>query len=133
MRIIYARHRERLLTGQFNWLAATVRIALTSAKYSATEADKFLGELAPEAILVRSPVLGDKNAADGFARALPPELIGYYNSVPATGVLLYEDTGDDATSELICYTNDGPGLPLTGIGLNYVLSYNAALGGYYRA
>jgi hypothetical protein len=74
-----------------------------------------------------------KTATDGFAAGLTPEFLLFNSARPVAGILLYQDTGVDATSKLICFSNDGPALPFVGVGFNYTVSYNATSGGFYQA
>jgi hypothetical protein len=131
--IIYNKHRERLQTGLFDWLTATVKVAFVAGDYVADVDDEFLSAVPGSAILIRSGAMTGKTADDGFAAGLTPEFLLYRNARPTVGILLYQDTGVDATSNLICYSDDGPGLPFVGLGFNYAVSYNATLGGFYQA
>lgn len=131
---IYGEHRERLLTGAFNWLTADIRMAfVTSAYVASQDTDEFVADIDPAHILIRSGSLTGKTATLGFAAGLTPEFLLYRNENPAAGIVLFEHTGDDATARLLAYSNDGPALPFVGLGFNYAVSYNAAQGGFYRA
>lgn len=131
---IYGKHRERLLTGVFNWLAADIRMAFVAIDYVPDEdADEFLADIPSAAILIRSGSLTGKTASLGYAAGLTPEFLLYRNERPVAGILLFEHTGNDATARLLSFSSDGPAIPFIGVGFNYTVSYNAAEGGFYRA
>jgi hypothetical protein len=133
MNIVYNSLRERMLNAQFNWMTATVKLAFVSEAYVANPADVTLADLPPDSILVRSGALTSKTTTDGYARGNPPEIRSFRNGTPVGGILLYEDSGSDLTSTLICYSNDGPAIPFTGIGFNYSVGFNSSLGGFFRS
>jgi hypothetical protein len=132
--ILYGKHRQRLQTAGFNWNTANIKMAFVAVDYVPDgDVDEFLTDLPTDSILARSGVLSGKTATSGFAAGLTPAFLLYRNDRPVVGVLLFEDTGVDATSKLICYSDDGPALPFVGVGFNYAVSYNAVDGGFYRA
>lgn len=132
--ILFSKHRQRLQSAGFNWSTASIKLAFVSAAYVPNaDTNEFLSDLPSGSILARSGVLTGKSVTDGYAAGLTPQFLLYRNDTPVTGIILFEDTGVDATSKLICYSSDGPALPFTGVGFNYSVSYNAAYGGFYRA
>lgn len=131
--ILYDDLRERLLTAQFNWMTAPVWVAFVSDGYVADPAHINLTDIPTGALLARTGPLTSKDATGGYARGIPPEMKLFRNGTPVAGIVLFENTGIDATSKLICYTNDGPALPFLGVGFDYAVAFNAALGGFFRA
>jgi hypothetical protein len=131
---IYGKHRERLQTAAFNWNTAPIKLAFVAVEYVPDQdADEFLTDLPATTILARSGLLIGKTATLGFAAAITPLFVLYSSGRQAVAAILFEDTGVDSTSRLICYTSDGPAFPFVGLGINYSVSYNAADGGFYRA
>lgn len=133
MKFTYNIAREMMLTKQFDWLNDEFKLAFLSILYAPDPTHQYLSEIPPAAILRTSDALTNKSAADGNAAGVPNEFLLYRNTDPVVGILIFRDTGNPATSELCSYTDDGPALPFVGIGFNYTVTYNAVLGGYFRA
>jgi hypothetical protein len=133
MKFTYNKAREKMLTKQFDWLNDVFKLMFVAIDYVPDRTHVYVSEIPSAAILKRSDALSSKAATDGYATGLPNEFLLYRNAAPVYAVIVYRDTGDDASSELVAYTDDGPALPFVGIGFNYTVTYNATLGGFFRA
>jgi hypothetical protein len=124
--------RELFLTAQINWLADDIRMAVVDNFYSPSVEDQFVSDIPTNAIIRRSDFLQSKSAADGFARAVPAAMFSLSHANPVIGVVFFKDTGDDATSPLLAFVDDGVAFPLTAIGFDYYFAYDSIEGGFFR-
>jgi hypothetical protein len=126
----YDNYREEAGNGTMQWPTLNVKLAFVSILYEPDPAHVFLSEV--EGLLATSGSFTNLFITDGYATGLCPEFLLLRNDDPITGALLFDDTGDPATSKLIAYSDDGPAFPFTAIGFDYTVAYNAAEGGWFR-
>lgn len=109
----YPKAKEAWAKGEVNWIGDTIKaILVDTAAYTYSSAHQFLSEL-PVGARVGSPVaLANKTATNGvldaddvtFTAVTGPQL---------EVVIIFKDTGSEATSRLLLYFDYGVGLPLT--------------------
>jgi hypothetical protein len=128
----YNHGRQLFLTAGVNWVTANIKMLLVSASYNASENDDFVSDIPSAAIIRRSENLTNKSATDGYARASAATFLSLIGTAEITGVVLYVDTGDDATSVLLAYVDDAIAFPLTPVGFDYSFAYDAIEGGFFR-
>lgn len=128
----YDAMRERWATTGQNLLTSTIKAMLVSAAYSAAPAHVFVSQVNSGAILARSGTVTNKSAAKGIFACEIPELEALLSGSNAVGLILYVDTGSDATSRLIYYSSDGVGFPFQPQGINYFIGYDQANGGFLQ-
>lgn len=131
MNFKYNLARERFLTAQFNWLTADVKLLVLAGNYNADPAHQFVADIPESAIVARSAVAASKAADDGYARAIPFQLFSLLGP-EITAAVLYQDTGDDATSMLLAYVDDGFAFPFQPLGFDYAFAYDSIEGGFFR-
>jgi hypothetical protein len=110
---MYDLGRQRVANGQIIWTSDTMKVALVLPTYSVNLAThEFVTDLGAN-ILARSPSLSSKTNVAGVlnaANALFASLAGsafYY-------LVIFKDTGVDATAPLLSYHDTGTGLGAPG-------------------
>jgi hypothetical protein len=83
-------------------------------------------------VIARSDVMTNKAETAGICRGELPEFLALASPQSAVGFILYIDTGNDATSQLLYYSSDGVGFPFTPAGINYFVGYDEANGGFFE-
>jgi hypothetical protein len=122
---IYGKAREKFLTGQLNWLTVDIKaLLIDTADYTVDiNGHEFLNSIPAIARIAGSNVFTGKTAALGIADAdniTFPLVTG--DSIEA--MVIYADTGSEATSTLIAYLDTGAGLPLTPNGGDIILNWD---------
>lgn len=124
----YPKGLQHFAQGDIAFLTDTIKIALVAQPYTYHSTDEFVTDLmagspSVSQIVVRSSALGTKTTTNGVLNAAGPTLSAV-SGVPVYYVVLYKDTGSDATSELLVYWDTGTGLPLTPNGGDVVVSFD---------
>jgi hypothetical protein len=132
MNFKYNLAREKFLTAQLDWLSVDIKLLVVDATYNASPADEFVADISVAAIVARTTNASTKTATDGYARAIPFQLFSLLHGQEIVAAVLYEDTGDDATSTLIAYVDDGIVFPFLPLGLDYSFAYDSIEGGFFR-
>jgi hypothetical protein len=129
----YTYANERFLTGQLDWLTDTFKVLLVdTANYAfAKNVDRHLSDIPTAARIGATAALTGKTATNGVA------LAGDATATSVTGpsieaIVIYHDTGNDATAELICYLDTGIGLPWDPQGANVVIHWDTGPNGIFK-
>lgn len=126
----YDAMRQRWATTGQNLLTSTIKAMLVSAAYSPQPAHVFVSDVS--GIIVRSAEVTGKSVVKGIFACEIPELEALLSGSAAVGLILYVDTGNDATSRLVYYSSDGVGFPFLPQGINYFIGYDQANGGFLQ-
>lgn len=125
---IYDLGRESFLKGEISWSSDNIRAVLVDgADYTVNLAtDQFLSSIAAGGRVATSGNLASKTTAAGAADAADVT----YSSV--TGdiseiIVIYQETGDPATSRLIAYIDTATGLPVTPNGGDIQVQWSAPI------
>ncbi len=127
---IYPKFKQALLGAGVNLLTGTIKaVLIDTGQYAQSDADQFLSAVPAAARVGTPPTLVNKTVLNGTFDA--DDVL--FTSVPAgtgTGdkdeaVILYRDTGDAATSELIAFIDTATGLPVMPNGGNVIVTWNA--------
>lgn len=121
--------RELFLTAGLDWTTGTIKACLVdTGVYTVNlSAHEFMGDGVSAGIVGgangRSSNLSTRTAAAGAADAdnVTFQTISG-NSIEA--IVIYRDTGDDATSELIAYIDTATGLPITPNGGDIIVTWD---------
>ena len=111
---LYASGRQGFLQGDIHWLTDNIKALLVNGgAYSPnTSTDTALSNVPVGSRTAVSPNLANKTATAGVADA--DDLTFPNVSGPVSGlVVIYKDTGVEATSTLICLIDTANGLPVT--------------------
>ena len=129
---IYPKYKQALLSTGVNLLTGAIKAQLVdTSSYAYSDAHQFLSSIPVAARYGSAATLANKTVTDGLFDADD----ALFTSVPAgaagttdkeEAIVVYRDTGDPATSELIYYIDTATGLPVTPNGGNVVVAWDAA-------
>jgi hypothetical protein len=110
---VYPKAKERAMGAGLNLSAGTVRCTLVdTAFYTFNAAHQFVSDVAVGA-RVGSPVtLAGKSVTDGLFDANDVSFTGITAAPTIEAMVLWVDTGSEATSPLIAYIDTATGLPV---------------------
>jgi hypothetical protein len=123
---LYDKGRQAFLEGGIAWLTDTIRVVfIDAADYTADLAnDEFLSDVAAGARVGTPTALGTKTSTDGVADAADT-VMSAVSGDQSEAILIYQDTGVEATSRLIAYIDSGTGLPVTPNGGDITIAWSA--------
>lgn len=130
---LFANARQMFLEAQINWLTDTIKCLLVdSGNYTAqTETHKFLSDISSSARVTQPVTLTAKSTAGGAADAADCTFTSVSgNSIEA--IVIYKDTGDEATSPLIAWIDTATGLPLTPNGGDVIVTFDNGVNKIFR-
>ena len=124
---LYDRGRQSFLEGGLAWLTDTIRAVLVdTGLYTVNLAThQFLSSVPVGARTAVSPALGSKTSTAGVADAIDA-LFSAATGNQSEAVVLYKDTGTDATSAIIAYIDTATGLPVTPNGGDITVTWDNA-------
>lgn len=125
----YATARKAFARGEIQWRASggdTIRCVLVdTTAYTAdlsTTGDEFLADIPLAARIVPALLLAPLEPTDGVLDS--SDITGVTATGVACGaVVIYQDTGSEATSRLIVYIDEGTGLPITPTGVAFDITW----------
>ncbi len=122
---LFDKARQRFLEGQFNWNTDTIKAVLVdTGTYTANlSAHEFLSDISGGARIATSGAFTGKTTTGGAADANDIT----FTSVTGTSIeaiVLYKDTGTDATSPLIAFIDTATGLPITPNGGDIIVTWD---------
>lgn len=123
---LYDRAREAFLSADIDWLADAIRVVLIDAADYAVDLSthQFLSSV-PVAARVGTPqLLTGKTATAGTADAADAVFVGLTGD-RVEAILIYQDTGVEATSRLIAYIDLAVNLPFTPTGAAWTVEWSA--------
>jgi len=127
MNVRYPKAKESSLTlaPSIDWDTDTIKAMLVKTAEAYDPADQFVADLTAGNIVARSAALANKTATNGVARAANLTFVA-----PPAGqtcnLILYKDTGSDATSPLIAFIDTGTGFPIATNGLDVQIQWDPA-------
>lgn len=130
---LFANARQMFLEAQINWQTDTIKCLLVdSGNYTAqTETHKFLSDISSSARVTQPVTLTAKSTAGGAADAADCTFTSVSgNSIEA--IVIYKDTGDEATSPLITWIDTATGLPLTPNGGDVIVTWDNGVNKIFR-
>lgn len=130
---LFANARQQFLEAQINWMTDTIKcILVDSGNYTAqTETHKFLSDISSSARVTQPVTLTAKATTGGAADAADCTFTSVTgNSIEA--IVIYKDTGDEATSPLIAWIDTATGLPLTPNGGDVIVTWDNGTNKIFR-
>ena len=127
---VYTKFKNSLLKGEINFNNDSIKLLIVDNTYSPNQStDEYVSSISTNSILARSNSISNKIITSGTFDASDLS-ISNYSGEPFNAVVLYKDTGDDNTSNLIYYVNEAEGLPFTGVNAqtDVTIQWNNALG-----
>lgn len=122
---LYDKARERFLTGQFNWSTDSIKSVLvdTGAYTVSLTSHEFLSDISSSARVSTSGAFTSKTTTGGAADA--NDITFSSVSGPSIeAIVIYVDTGTEATSPLIAYIDTATGLPITPNGGDIIVTWD---------
>ena len=111
---LYDYCRQRFLESQINWMTDTVKVILvsTSAYTPQTAVHQYLSDISGSARIAGPVTLTAKATTGGAADAADCTFTSV-SGATINAIVIYKDTGTEATSPLIAYIDTATGLPIT--------------------
>lgn len=123
--MIYTKAKQAFLGAQIDLLNDTIKVVLVdTADYNVNlSSDEFLADVPLAARVATSPALSGKSITNGIFDAADTTF-SLVSGDPCEAVIIYQDTGDAATSRLIDYQSSALGLPITPNGADIDLAFD---------
>ncbi|HRO35383.1 hypothetical protein [Thauera sp.] len=117
--------RQRFLEGQFNWLTDTIKVILvdTGAYTPQTAIHQYLADI-PLSARIAGPVTLTSKATVGGAADGADVTFTSVSGPTIEAIVIYRDTGTEATSPLIAYIDTATGLPITPNGGDIIVTWD---------
>ena len=108
---LYDYCRQRFLEAQINWMTDTVKVILvsTSAYTPQTAVHQYLADI-PVSARIAGPVTLTAKATTGGAADAADCTFSSVSGATINAIVIYKDTGTEATSPLIAYIDTATGL-----------------------
>ena len=122
---LYDKARERFLTGQFNWSTDSIKSVLvdTGAYTVSLTSHEFLSDISSSARVSTSGAFTGKTTTGGAADA--NDITFSSVSGPSIeAIVIYADTGTEATSPLLAFIDTATGLPITPNGGDIIVTWD---------
>jgi len=122
---LYDKGRQRFLEGQFNWLTETIKVYLVSTSAYTVNASthEFISDISSSARIAGPVTLTAKSTAGGAADAGDATFTAVSGGAIGA-IVIYADTGTEATSPLIAYLDTATGLPITPNGGDIIVTWD---------
>lgn len=122
---LFDKARQRFLEGQFNWNTDTIKAVLVDTGTYTTNlsAHEFLSDISTGARIAVSGAFTGKTTSGGAADANDITFTSV-TGASIEAIVLYKDTGTDATSPLIAYIDTATGLPITPNGGDIIVTWD---------
>ena len=131
--LVYNAARVLFANGALDWPGQTINIGLVSGLYVPQTTDEFVSSIPPGAFIVRDIAVSNLGvSAGGACFGTIAEIEALLSTLEVVGLVMYVQTGDDTTSNLVYYTSTGPGFPFLPVGFNYVIGYDQTNGGFFQ-
>ncbi len=130
---LYDAARQRFLEAQLNWMTDTIKCLLVSnSGYTPqTAVHQYLADIPVSARIAGPVTLTAKATAGGAADAADVTFTSVTgNSI--NSIIIYSDSGTEATSPLIAYIDTATGLPITPNGGDIILTWDNGVNKIFR-
>ena len=123
---LYDRGRQGFLAGEIDWDANDIRLILIDEADDTIDlaVDEDLADRAGAARVATSSAFGTKTTTAGVADAADVTLSSVTGDV-SESIDIYQHTGTEATSLLICNIDTATGLPVTPNGGNITIQFDS--------
>ncbi len=122
---LYDYARQRFLEGQLNWLTDTIKVYLvdTGAYTPQTAIHQYLADITLSARIAGPVTLTSKSTTGGAADAADCTFTSV-SGATIEALVIYRDTGSEATSPVIAYIDTATGLPITPNGGDIIVTWD---------
>lgn len=122
---LYDKGREAFLSGSISWSGDTIAIALIdSGTYTVNLATDQYYSTAVAGLVGTKQTLGTKTVTAGVADAADVTFTAVTGAT-VEALVIFKDTGSNATSPLIAYIDTGTGLPVTPNGGDIIVVFDS--------
>lgn len=123
---LYDFARQRFLEGQLNWMTDTVKVILvdTGAYTPQTAIHQYLADIPVSARIAGPVTLTAKSTTGGAADAADVTFTSV-SGASIEAIIIFRDTGTEATSPLIAYIDTATGLPITPNGGDIIVTWDS--------
>lgn len=130
---LYDYCRQRFMEAQINWMTDTVKVILvsTSAYTPQTAVHQYLADI-PVSARIAGPVTLTAKATTGGAADAADCTFTSVSGATINAIVIYKDTGTDATSPLIAYIDTATGLPITPNGGDIIVTWDNGVNKIFR-
>ena len=127
---LYDYCRQRFLEAQINWMTDTIKVLLvsTSAYTPQTAVHQYLADI-PVSARIAGPVTLTAKATTGGAADASDCTFTSVSGATINAIVIYKDTGTEATSPLIAYIDTATGLPISPNGGDIIVTWDEITGG----
>lgn len=109
---LYAKGKEKILSGSINFISDTIKVMLVKNTYPQNLAtDEFISTVSPYR-LNTDQTLGAKSVTGGMLDGGDVTFTAVTAGDTSEGVVIYKDTGVEATSPVLLYIDAITGFPL---------------------
>ena len=117
--------RQRFLEAQINWMTDTIKVILvdTGAYSVNTQSHQYLSDISSSARIAGPVTLTSKATTGGAANAADVTFTSV-SGPSIEAIVIYSDTGSEATSPLIAYIDTATGLPITPNGGDIIVTWD---------
>lgn len=120
---LYDTARAAFAQAQVNWVSDSISVVLVdTAQYTFSASHQFLSSIAAGARVATTSVLTRTITANGACDAADT-VFSTVSGATVEAVVIYKDTGNAATSQLLAYFDTLTGLPFTPVGLSVTLTW----------
>ncbi len=122
---LYDFARQRFLEAQINWMTDTIKVILvdTGAYTPQTGVHQYLSDI-PTSARIAGPVTLTSKATTGGAADAADCTFTSVTGASIESIIIYADTGVEATSPLIAYIDTATGLPITPNGGDIIVTWD---------
>lgn len=121
---LYNKGKEKMLTGSVNFLSDTIKVALVKNDYVQNLTfDEFYTAISAS-VLGTPQTLASKTVTNGVFDAADVTFAAIPLGSTTEGVVIYKDTGDNATSPLLAYIDTITGFPLITTGGDVIVQWD---------
>ena len=122
---LYDYARQRFLEAQINWMTDTVKVILVDngAYTPQTSVHQYLSDI-PTSARIAGPVTLTSKATTGGAADAADVTFPSVTGASIEAIIIYADTGVEATSPLIAYIDTATGLPITPNGGDIIVTWD---------
>ena len=130
---LYDYCRQRFLESQINWMTDTIKVILvsTSAYTPQTAVHQYLADI-PVSARIAGPVTLTAKATTGGAADAADCTFTSVSGATINAIVIYKDTGTEATSPLIAYIDTATGLPITPNGGDIIVTWDNGVNKIFR-
>ena len=122
---LFDKARQRFLEGQLTWTTDTIKAVLvdTGTYTPNLSAHEYLSDVSGGARISVSGAFSGKSATGGAADANDVTFTSV-SGASIEAIIIYKDTGVDASSPLIAYIDTATGLPITPNGGDIIVTWD---------